>query len=203
VLGLHGMPRRIYTYDAAMGWGTLNLLASGGAALMACGVMLFLVDVWRALRSPIDEAAANPWGAGTLEWATTSPPPHSNFLQPPTVSGPDPLWDNPPDQPVVVGLRDDVREILITHVLDAEPDHRYRSPEASYWPFWTAIATTILFIWSIYSPWGVVWGAIPVFITMVGWFWPKKANEGGTPMWPIPHRTLPHANEEPAAGGAL
>ena len=49
ILGLHGMPRRVYTYPAAMGWGTLNLLASVGAALMACGVVLFVVDVVRAL----------------------------------------------------------------------------------------------------------------------------------------------------------
>ncbi|MFL6279078.1 MAG: cbb3-type cytochrome c oxidase subunit I, partial [Vicinamibacterales bacterium] len=45
VLGLHGMPRRIYTYPAAMGWGSLNLLASSGAVLMALGVILFLVNV--------------------------------------------------------------------------------------------------------------------------------------------------------------
>jgi heme/copper-type cytochrome/quinol oxidase subunit 1 len=49
VLGLHGMPRRVYTYPAAMGWGTLNLLASAGAALMACAVVIFVVDAIRAL----------------------------------------------------------------------------------------------------------------------------------------------------------
>ena len=104
---------------------------------------------------------------------------------------------------IVTGLRDDVRDILITHVLDAEPDHRYRSPDPSYWPFLTAVTSTILFIWSIFTPWGVVYGALPVFITMVGWFWPKSANETGTPVWPIAQRTLPHPGEEPATGGAL
>ena len=49
ILGLHGMPRRVYTYPAAMGWGTLNLLASAGAALMACAVVIFVVDAIRAL----------------------------------------------------------------------------------------------------------------------------------------------------------
>jgi len=203
-LGLHGMPRRVYTYDAATGWGTLNLLASAGAVLMAGAVLFFLIDVWRASWMHATEPAVdNPWEASTLEWATSSPPPASNFLQLPTVAGPDPLWENPADQPIVTGLRDDEREILITHVLDAEPDHKYRNPEPSYWPFWTAIATTILFIWSIYTPWGVVYGALPLFVAMVGWFWPKQPDEGGTPMWPIAQRTLPHANEEPAAGGAL
>src|ERR1700759_225851 len=49
VLGLHGMPRRVYTYPAAMGWGSLNMLASAGAAVMACAVVLFFVDAIRAL----------------------------------------------------------------------------------------------------------------------------------------------------------
>jgi hypothetical protein len=31
----------------------------------------------------------------------------------------------------------------------------------------------VLFIWSIFSAWGAVWGAIPVFVTLVGWFWPR------------------------------
>jgi cytochrome c oxidase subunit I+III len=202
LLGLHGMPRRVYTYPASMGWGTLNLVASGGALLMGCGVLLFLIDALRALRAG-DVAADDPWGAGTLEWATSSPPPYSNFLRPPTVAGREPLWDNPIDQPVIVGLRDDVRDVLVTHVLDAEPDHRVAFPEPSCWPFLTAVATTALFIWSIFNPWAVVYGSVPVFVAMVGWFWPKSPNEGATPPWPIRHRTLPRPGEAPAAGGAI
>jgi cytochrome c oxidase subunit 1 len=37
-----------------------------------------------------------------------------------------------------------------------------------------ALATTVLFIWSIFNAWGVVWGAIPLAITLTGWFWPTK-----------------------------
>jgi cytochrome c oxidase subunit 1 len=202
ILGLHGMPRRIYTYQAAMGWGPLNLLASAGAVLMASAVVIFLVDAVRALAAGT-VASDNPWQAGTLEWATSSPPPNSNFINPPTVAGREPLWENPPDQPVIVGLRSDARDVLVTHVLDAEPDHRLVFPKPSIWPFLAAIATTILFIWSIFTPWGVVYGAVPVFVTLVGWFWPKSAHEGGTPLWPITQRTLPRPHEAPAAGGAI
>jgi cytochrome c oxidase subunit I+III len=202
VLGLHGMPRRIYTYSSAMDWGTLNLAASTGALLMACGVVLFIVDAVRALR--VGEIASdNPWGAGTLEWATSSPPPNSNFVVAPTVGGREPLWDDPPDQPVVTGLRADVREVLVTHVLDAEPDHRVEFPSPSIWPLLTAVATTVMFIWSIFTPWGVVYGALPIFAAMIGWFWPKSADEGGTQPWPIRHRTLPYPREAPAPGGAI
>src|SRR4029078_3910677 len=65
VVGLHGMPRRVYTYPAVMDWGALNLLSSIGAALMACGVAVFIVDAIRALVAGA-EAAPNPWNAGTL-----------------------------------------------------------------------------------------------------------------------------------------
>jgi len=201
-LGLHGMPRRVYTYPASMGWGQLNLLASIGAALMACGIVLFLFDAVRSLVSGV-VAPDNPWDASTLEWATTSPPPSSNFPLPLTVAGRDPLWQNLPDQPVIVGLRHDARDVLVTHILDAEPDHRLLFPEPSIWPFLTAIAVTILFIWSIFTPWAVVYGAVPVFVTMVGWFWPKRPDEGGTQVWPFAHRTLPRPNEAPAPGGAI
>ncbi len=202
ILGLHGMPRRVYTYAQGTGWGTLNLLVSVGAALMAGAVLLFIADAVRASISG-EEAGDNPWQAGTLEWATTSPPPHVNFPWPPTVAGREPVWQNAPDQPVVVGLRSDARDVLVTHILDAEPDHRLLLPEPSVWPFLTAIATTILFIWSIFTPWGVVYGAAPLFVTMTGWFWPKKPAEGGTRLWPFARRSLPRPNEAPAEGGAI
>jgi cytochrome c oxidase subunit 1 len=201
VLGLHGMPRRVYTYPAAMGWGSLNLLASAGAFLMACGVMTFLFDAVRSLRMGA-VAPDNPWNAGTLEWCTSSPPPNSNFIRPPTVGGREPLWDNAPDQPVVAGLRSDARDVLVTHILDAEPDHRQVFPSPSIWPLLTAIATAVLFIWSIFTPWGVVYGAVPVFAALVGWFWPKTPDEGGTQAWPVA-RTLPMAHEAPAPGSAI
>jgi cytochrome c oxidase subunit I+III len=199
VLGLRGMPRRVYTYPAEMGWGALNLLATIGAFLMAAGVLVFLWNVvfsWR--RGEL--ASDNPWNASTLEWATSSPPGACNFPVLPTVSGRDPLWEHPEDQPVVVGLRTDVRDVLVTYALDAAPDHRVEFPEASIWPLLTAVATTALFIGSIYTPWAVPIGAVPVFITLTGWFWPKRAGETGTRPWPVQHRTLPRPGEAPAPG---
>jgi cytochrome c/quinol oxidase subunit I len=196
ILGMHGMPRRIYTYLPEMGWGGWNLIASLGAVLVALAVLVFLVDAITALRAGAI-AADNPWAAGTLEWATTSPPPPENFRHLPTVGGRYPLWDNPPNQPVVVGLRPDVRDVLVTRVLDATPDHRVEFPTPSSWPFWTALATSALFIGSIFTAKAVVWGALPLFVALTGWFWPKSADEGGTQPWPIAHRTLPLPNEPP------
>ena len=94
ILGLHGMPRRVYTYPAEMGWGTLNLLASAGAA--PDGLRRRDLRPRRRFARCVagDVAAPNPWNAGTLEWATSSPPPNSNFPHPPTVAGREPIWEN-------------------------------------------------------------------------------------------------------------
>jgi cytochrome c oxidase subunit 1 len=197
--GLAGMPRRVYTYQPEMGWDGYNLVSTLGALGFAASFVLLLWNVVTSLRSG-DRAGDNPWDAPSLEWATASPPPHSNFLQLPTVAGRDPLWENPPDQPVVVGLRTDVRDVLVTYLLDAEPDHRTEFPTPTIWPLATALATSGMFIGSIFTPWAVPIGAVPMFIAMTGWFWPKHPGETGTQSWPIRHRTLPKPNEAPAGG---
>jgi len=201
ILGLHGMPRRVYTYLPETGWGTLNGIELIGVALMTLGTLTFMVDAWLALRAGL-AAGNDPWLAGTLEWATASPPPPYNFLHPPTVAGREPVWDNPPDQPVVVGLRADIRDVLVTHVMDAQPDHRTEFPDPSKWPLLTALATSALFVGSIFTPRAVVTGALPLFVTMTGWFWPKKKGETGTQQWPIEHRTLPMPSEPPTGKAA-
>jgi cytochrome c oxidase subunit 1 len=170
-LGLKGMTRRVYTYQPNLGWADMNLLATIGGALLTLGVLVFIVNFFRSRRAGA-VAGDNPWNASTLEWATSSPPPVYNFLYTPTVAGRDTLWTQPPDQPVVVGLRSDVRQVLVTKVLDAEPDHKSEFPEPTVWPLLAALATTALFIGTIFTPWAVVWGSIPV--TLIGWFWPKK-----------------------------
>jgi len=175
ILGLHGMPRRVYTYPASMGWGSLNLLASIGAAVMFVALLVYLTNVIISLRAGA-VAPDNPWDAATLEWATSSPPPVYNFAFMRAVGSRDPLWQPELDAPIIIGLNPEKCEILVTHLLDAEPDHRYPSPGPSIWPLLAAIATSVLFVWSIYTPWGVVWGAIPLTITLIGWFWPKSGR---------------------------
>jgi cytochrome c oxidase subunit I+III len=174
-LGLAGMPRRVYTYPSDMGWGGLNLLSTVGAVMVATSVLLFVINAVKSLRHGLP-APADPWGAASLEWATPSPPPSYNFVTQPVVSGREPLWNPARDgRPLqVVGLALHAREVLVTTATDGLPDHRYVAPEPSIWPFVASVATTIMFIWSIFSPWGVVWGSIPVVIALVGWFWPKR-----------------------------
>ena len=53
------------------------------------------------------------------------------------------------------GLQDDIREVLVTRMHDAEPDHRTEFPEPSIWPFLSSLAVTGLSVGSIFTPWGV------------------------------------------------
>jgi cytochrome c oxidase subunit 1 len=172
-LGFRGMPRRIYTYPAEAGWGGLNLLSSAGAALLALGGLVFLYNFLVSWRGGA-LAGNNPWDAGTLDWAQPSPPPPGNFDVLPTVHSREPLWDDPPEQPIVTGVREDIREVLVTGLMDAEPEYKAKFPTPSIWPFLTALATTALFIGSIFTAWAVSLGLIPLSVTLIGWFWPKK-----------------------------
>jgi cytochrome c oxidase subunit 1 len=112
----------------------------------------------------------------TLEWATSSPPPAYNFSALPVVASAYPLWDLTGQRAVVVGLPTSARTTLVTTLNEARPDHIAVLPDSSIWPLVTSIAVTVLFIGSIFTPWAVVWGSIPVGIAMIGWFWPKKAE---------------------------
>jgi cytochrome c oxidase subunit 1 len=173
--GLLGMPRRVYTYPAGLGLELPNLLSTIGAFAVALAVVLFvangLLSLYRGALAP-----ANPWDAASLEWATASPPPAYNFAHIPVVESQTPLWDSPAELPVVTGLRVDQKEMLLTTVVAAAPDLREPVPEPSLWPFISAVAVGVLFISSIFSPWAIVFGAIPSAIALTAWFWPKDMN---------------------------
>jgi len=104
VLGLYGMPRRVFTYPDIPGWGWMNMVSTIGVFFMGAGS---LVMIWNLAQSFFRGKAAgdNPWDAWTLEWATTSPPPHENFLALPPIHSRRPLWDiaNPDRPDPVVG----------------------------------------------------------------------------------------------------
>jgi len=92
ILGLLGMPRRIYTYPGNLGWNELNLIATVGAFTIGISVLVFVWNFIVTLRSG-QAASTDPWNAFTLEWDTDSPPKPYNFAEIPTVRSRRPFYD--------------------------------------------------------------------------------------------------------------
>ncbi|MBO0786936.1 MAG: cbb3-type cytochrome c oxidase subunit I, partial [Actinobacteria bacterium] len=91
-LGLMGMPRRVATYSLSSGWGTINLIETIGAYVIALSMLVGLWNILVTLRKP-RTAPADPWGGNSLEWATTSPPPPYNFDKLPEIRSERPVRD--------------------------------------------------------------------------------------------------------------
>ena len=179
ILGLRGMPRRIYTYPGGLGWDRLNLIETWGAYLFALGVLLFIVNV---LRSQFSGAAAgsNPWKASGLEWSVSSPPPAYNFEVIPTVASRDPLWDAHDEvgHPRAERLLDERKETLGTSVLDAEPDRRLPMPDDTLLPLFLAVAIAIVVLGLLFQSALLGGGGlVAALLLAAGWMWPSVARE--------------------------
>jgi cytochrome c oxidase subunit I+III len=170
ILGLEGMPRRVYTYFEPMGWGTLNLIATIGAVTIALSVLIFTINAVTSWLSG-ERSDDNPWDSPGLEWATQSPPPSYNFLHTPVVRTRHPLWERTVELPVMTGLRSDRRETLLTTTFDARPDSRQVTPDASIWPLYVALCMGLVFIGSIFSPYFVLGGLSIALVGLLGWGW--------------------------------
>jgi cytochrome c oxidase subunit 1 len=92
LLGILGMPRRVYTFPGNLGWNELNLIASIGAFLIGLSVMVLFYNFIASLKNG-QKAGDDPWDAFTLEWDTTSPPKKYNFLEIPIVRSRRPFYD--------------------------------------------------------------------------------------------------------------
>ena len=84
ILGAKGMPRRYNDYPEV--FSLLNKVSSIGSWTIGIGFIVGLAVIVHGLFKG-KKAPDNPWGAKTLEWQTTSPPPHENFYTDPVVTG--------------------------------------------------------------------------------------------------------------------
>jgi cytochrome c oxidase subunit 1/cytochrome c oxidase subunit I+III len=184
VSGLLGMPRRIYTYHAGLGWDLWNMLSTIGSFVLALGILVVVVNFLKSVRTGA-VAGPDPWGGETLEWATASPPPPYNFLEIPTVRSVEPLWD----QPELRGIDQQVHEprrVLLGHetlgtsVMDADAEAVLPMPHGSYVPVATALGLAGIFA-------GLLTGVIAVTVLGVGTavlgvlFWFRVREEAAEP----------------------
>jgi cytochrome c oxidase subunit I len=158
-LGLHGMPRRIFTYADGLGFTEMNLLISAGSFILAFGTLIFTYNLFTAWRSG-KVAGPNPWGAPTLEWSMSSPPPVYNFREIPVVRSRLPLWerDATKEEGIPHGRREeDTGEVTIAGVTVGEfesPEEESKMsahdlgihlPPPSIWPIILGASITLLF----------------------------------------------------------
>ncbi len=178
ISGLLGMPRRIYTYPAEIGWGTTNLITTIGSFVFAFGVLLFVINVIRSLLVGA-KAPANPWDADTLEWSVTSPPPSYNFAVIPRVATIHPLWEGRLEGETLSVLHegpvlDHEHEMPGTTTLDAEPDVILKQPSHSLVPLCTALLIAGMFVGLLLEMWWVSAGCMLAMIpALLWWFWPR------------------------------
>jgi heme/copper-type cytochrome/quinol oxidase subunit 1 len=178
LVGLAGMPRRIYTYPADMGWDTWNLVITIGAWVFAIGVLVnalnFLLSSLRGTRSPAD-----PWGADTLEWAVSSPPPAFGTVHIPTVLSRNPLWDRHDEEgdPKQERVLDQGRLTLATDWRYATPQGVARMPEDTLAPLVLALLLTALFSAALLHAPGWVGGFLALTLLCIAyWLWPKPVS---------------------------
>ncbi|MEQ8673824.1 MAG: cytochrome c oxidase subunit I [Aggregatilineales bacterium] len=189
--GFAGMPRRVYTYLPDLGWDMLNLISTLGSFVLAAGIGVFFIDLifglWRG-----KPAGDNPWGASTLEWATTSPPQPYNFASIPIVHSRDPLWDaNGELETYAVEPYLGRRETIGTSVLDARPEQRVELPKPTITPFILALATAFTFISLMVNIVLVPIGGILIALSVVAWHWTDIEDHKAKEVKQEPEGALP------------
>ncbi|MEX2214732.1 MAG: cbb3-type cytochrome c oxidase subunit I [Phycisphaeraceae bacterium] len=85
IAGTQGMPRRYASYPD--NYTTYHQVSTVGAYVLGVGMFMVLGNWIHSLRKG-RRAPANPWGANTLEWHCSSPPPLENFARTPVADDP-------------------------------------------------------------------------------------------------------------------
>ncbi|MFC8923064.1 cytochrome c oxidase subunit I [Cellulosimicrobium sp. NPDC057127] len=177
--GLWGMPRRVWTYDRWLGVDVPNLLSTVGAFVLAAGVVVTVVTLWRGARRGAP-AGRDPWDGDTLEWAAQSPPPGANFETIPVVASRSPMWDQPDPETVDAETRELVaafdhapitlRATPLTTVVAARPHGAAAQARPTPWPLVPALGLTTVAVGLLVEVGLVVaLGVLVVLGGLLGW----------------------------------
>jgi heme/copper-type cytochrome/quinol oxidase subunit 1 len=179
MLGLLGMPRRLFTYDPGLNWDVLNLIVSIGAFVLAGG---FLISLWNFYISRREGliAGPNPWKADGLEWSAESPPQSFGTVHIPTVATRNPLWDNHEEEYDPDGERilDHERVTIATSWRDARPLGLSKMPEDTIAPLLLALALSGLFVAMLFKALMIAAvAALASLAALAFWLWPEQEKK--------------------------
>ena len=184
IVGLLGMPRRVYTYQAGLGWEPYNLASSIGVFIIIAGLAVFIWNLVRSFRQG-QPAGANPWGGDTLEWAVPSPPAEHGWTILPIVRSRHPLWDQ--DElyrgeerlvRFVHGLAQwplRWRAAVVVGTTDGRPQEVFRVADPSIWPLVTGLGLVLVFAAELTKlRWGIAVGVLIMTAAVIAWNWPRE-----------------------------
>lgn len=178
ILGLLGMPRRIFTYREGLGFSSINMLVTAGAFLLGVGILMSLLNLAWSMRSG-QLAGRNPWNSDGLEWETDSPPKPYATVHIPTVATRHPLWDDYEEEsdPENDRVLDEERLTLTTTWLDAEPYSIASIPKDTLTPLILSGAMFVFFLALVFQ---AMWWALAMLMAMfcLGcyWLWPRPGE---------------------------
>jgi cytochrome c oxidase subunit I+III len=141
VVGLDGMPRRVYTYPGGLGWGTYNLIESIGGFITLAGILLLFGNLVASYVRGA-QVGPDPWHGPTLEWTVPSPPPSYNFAVIPRVTSAYPNWDDRRTGELVLDVG---HEQPVTTAADADLVDIADMPHESPWPVLLALCLALVF----------------------------------------------------------
>ena len=171
ILGLQGMPRRIYTYPAHRGWDFWNFVATIGSFIIALSVLVFIINVIRSRKTAA--ASADPWDARTLEWSISSPPPEFNFAHVPVVTARDDLWHRKYTEDEggrAVPIQPPPPSNQVYDEFDEETAAGIHLPSPSFFPLLASLGLAVLAYGLIYKAWPVVGlGALWIIGAIYAW----------------------------------
>ena len=173
VLGMLGMPRRIYTYQEGLGWEVLNFVSTVGAFTIAVSILVFIYNVVVSLRSR-QRAGDDPWDGRTLEWSIPSPVPAYNFATIPRVHARDDFWhrkyvEDEQGRPIPVVAGAAGHPPPSQGHEEPEGGHGIHMPSPSFFPLIAALGLPIIGFGVIYD-WAVVAaGVVVLLVGLYGW----------------------------------
>ncbi|OOG21017.1 cytochrome c oxidase subunit I [Thioalkalivibrio denitrificans] len=187
--GLLGMPRRIYTYEAGLGWDWLNLLSSVGGFIMAAGIAVIIVDVALHLRFG-RPTPRNPWKADTLEWSLDTPPPPYNFASLPPVRTRHPLHEHPDLQTSIAAGEHGLpsaehgrREIYGSDAVTARVREIIHLPTNSWLPLLAALSLAVVCVSLLVRVYEVaLLGVVGAAVFLLRWSWVNGAHPQMAPL---------------------